>query len=92
AGLFSAVSSAFIVQAQSSLSLDTSDIKNDLLMIIAQAINPTVFFFFFFNQSHELSPSTGPASPGPDLWSQAFGYASLSTNLLAAFGAVLGKQ
>ncbi|KIJ37826.1 hypothetical protein M422DRAFT_161965, partial [Sphaerobolus stellatus SS14] len=86
ASLFSAVSSAFIVQAQSSLSPDPSDTTNELLMIVAHIINATIFP----NQPLVLTPSTGPETSV--VWAQAFGYASPSMSLLAAFGAVIGKQ
>ncbi|KIJ48939.1 hypothetical protein M422DRAFT_247315 [Sphaerobolus stellatus SS14] len=55
-------------------------------MIIAHTINTPIFP----NQSLNITPPTGPNSSL--VLSQAFGYASLSTSLLAAFGAVLGKQ
>jgi len=42
------------------------------------------------NQMDIVPPWTGPGSV--DLWIQSLAYASLGTSLLAAFGAVLGKQ
>ncbi|KIJ35934.1 hypothetical protein M422DRAFT_180006, partial [Sphaerobolus stellatus SS14] len=80
-GLFSAVNSVFIVQAQSSLSPNPIDKTNGLLMIVAHVMNTTVFP----GQPFSLTPQSGPetsivwATPG-------FGYASLSTSLLTAFG------
>ncbi|KIJ46947.1 hypothetical protein M422DRAFT_96507, partial [Sphaerobolus stellatus SS14] len=86
AGLFSAVSSAFIVDMESALQPDPSDTANALLMIIAQNTGSLIFS----NQTLSLPIWTGP---GPfQLAIQCLAYLSLSLSLLSAFGAVLAKQ
>ena len=86
AGLFSAVSSAFIVNMQSSLSPNASDMTNALLKILVNKIDNTTFPA----QEAALPVWTGPGST--IIWIQTLAYTSLSSSLLAAFGAVLGKQ
>ena len=86
AGLFSAVSSAFIVNMQSSLMPSASDTTNALLKILVNKIDNTTFP----PQEVALPVWTGPSST--IIWTQTLAYASLSSSLLAAFGAVLGKQ
>jgi Family of unknown function (DUF6535) len=86
AGLFSAVSSAFIVNMQSSLSPIPSDTTNSLLMILINTINSSTFPA----QQASLPVWNGPSST--TIWIQTLAYTSLSSSLLAAFGAVLGKQ
>ncbi|EGN94187.1 hypothetical protein SERLA73DRAFT_16588, partial [Serpula lacrymans var. lacrymans S7.3] len=86
-GLFAAVSTSFIVAMESSLSPDPSDTTNALLMQLVQVA--------LGNITTAGSSSAPPIWTGPsqtDIWIQAISYASLSTTLLAAFGAVLGKQ
>ncbi|KAH7918114.1 hypothetical protein BV22DRAFT_917404 [Leucogyrophana mollusca] len=86
AGLFSAVSTSFLTAMQSSLSPDPTDTTNALLMQVVHALNNTAF------AGKNLEP---PAwnGPGPTMiWVQSLIYASLSASLLAALGAVLGKQ
>jgi Family of unknown function (DUF6535) len=86
AGLFSAVSSAFIVNMESSLSPIASDTTNALLMILINTINSTTF---------PAQQAVLPVWNGPNpttIWIQTLAYTSLSSSLLAAFGAVLGKQ
>ncbi|KAH7923688.1 hypothetical protein BV22DRAFT_566534 [Leucogyrophana mollusca] len=86
AGLFSAVSTAFLTAMQSSLSADPTDTTNALLMQVVHALNNSTF------AGQNLEP---PAwnGPGPTMtWVQSLIYASLSASLLAALGAVLGKQ
>ncbi|KAF8527080.1 hypothetical protein JB92DRAFT_2699464, partial [Gautieria morchelliformis] len=86
AGLFSAVSSAFIVSMTTSLSPDPSDTTNALLkLLINKVANGT-----FSDQDASLPVWTGPSST--IIWIQSLAYTSLATSLLAAFGAVLGKQ
>ncbi|KAH7923072.1 hypothetical protein BV22DRAFT_1016048, partial [Leucogyrophana mollusca] len=85
-GLFSAVSSTFITSMQSSLSADPTATTNVLLMQLIRTANTTAFS----GQNLDL-----PAWDGPGLtiiWVQSLIYASLSASLLAALGAVLGKQ
>jgi hypothetical protein len=86
-GLFSAVSTSFIVAMQINLIPNPIDTTNALLMQLVQ--------IGVGNISAVFTPAT-PAST----WSaaatilriQAIAYANLSMSLLAAFGAVLGKQ
>ncbi|KIJ57422.1 hypothetical protein M422DRAFT_130493, partial [Sphaerobolus stellatus SS14] len=86
AGLFSAVSSAFIIQMQSQP--DPMDQTNALLTILVQGtFNKT------FTDAPFVLPSAPGSNPGPLIIAeQALGYLSLSLSLLAAFGAVIGKQ
>ena len=86
AGLFSAVSSAFIVNMESSLSPNPSDTTNSLLMILINKIDNNTFP----PQQASLPVWNGPSSTS--IWVQTLAHTSLSTSLLAAFGAVLGKQ
>ncbi|KAG1888082.1 hypothetical protein F4604DRAFT_1522384, partial [Suillus subluteus] len=82
AGLFSAVNSTFIVAMQP----NAGDTTNDLLLhLIEIAVDP--------NGVHDisnLSSSTGYTSS--TVWMQVLAYASLTFSVLAAFGAVWGKQ
>ncbi|KIK40242.1 hypothetical protein CY34DRAFT_60415, partial [Suillus luteus UH-Slu-Lm8-n1] len=84
-GLFSAVSTSFVVAMQSSLSPNPIDTTNTLIAQLVQiglgnlAAVPTV-------PASTWSPST------MTLRIQMIAYTSLSMSLLAAFGAVLGKQ
>ncbi|KAG0695693.1 hypothetical protein DFH29DRAFT_764813, partial [Suillus ampliporus] len=87
-GLFSAVSAAFIVAMESNLSSDPSDTTNALLTQLVQ-----------LGLGNLTAAGSTPAAPA-SMWSpamsdiriQMIAYASLSMSLLAAFGAVLGKQ
>lgn len=83
AGLFSAVNSAFIVGMQP----NPGDTTNALLLhlILITAGDPNVV-----HDISSLSSSTSFSSS--TVWMQALGYASLASSVLAAFGAVLGKQ
>ncbi|KAG1843854.1 hypothetical protein C8R48DRAFT_546067, partial [Suillus tomentosus] len=87
-GLFSAVSTSFIVAMGSNLSPDPSDTTNALLKQLVQ--------IGLGNLAEAGSKPADPASTwsltAPTLWIQMIAYASLSMSLLAAFGAVLGKQ
>ncbi|KAG2157159.1 hypothetical protein DEU56DRAFT_722387, partial [Suillus clintonianus] len=86
-GLFSAVSTSFIIAMESRLSPDPSDTTNALLAQLVQIGMGT------------LAAGSTPAAPA-STWSpstadvkiQVIAYASLCMSLLAAFGAVLGKQ
>jgi Family of unknown function (DUF6535) len=86
AGLFSAVSSAFIVNMESGLSPSASDTTNALLMILINKVDNGTFS----DQDAALPVWRGPSYT--TIWIQTLAYASLSTSLLAAFGAMLGKQ
>lgn len=86
AGLFSAVNTSFIVNMQSNLNPDPFRTTNALLGMLLQTANSS--FVPQFDQ---------PYAPwqGPDtliIWIQSLIYASLCASLLAALGAVLGKQ
>jgi hypothetical protein len=88
AGLFSAVSTSFIVGMEPSLSPNPSDTTNALLMMLIHAIDNSTFGGQDANLG--LPPWHGPGSS--IIWIQTLMYASLSTSLLAALGAMLGKQ
>ena len=86
AGLFSAVSSAFIVNMQSSLSPSASDTTIAILKILVNKID---------NDTFPAQEATLPVWTGPStttIWIQTLVYTSLSSSLLAAFGAMLAKQ
>jgi Family of unknown function (DUF6535) len=86
AGLFSSVSSAFIVNMESSLSPQPSDTTNALLKVLINKVDNGTFS----QQEASLPIWTGPSSTV--IWIQSLVYTSLSMSLLAAFGGVLGKQ
>ena len=71
---------------QSSLSPNASDTTNALLKILVNKIDNTTFPA----QEAALPVWTGPSTT--IIWVQTLAYTSLSSSLLAAFGAVLGKQ
>ncbi|KAG1847179.1 hypothetical protein DFJ58DRAFT_622156, partial [Suillus subalutaceus] len=81
AGLFSAANTAFIIAMQPNPLDTTNALLVQLIQITLQgpsAAQPAI-----------LSSSTSYYS---NFWIQAVSYMSLSLSLLAAFGAVLGKQ
>ncbi|KAG0692595.1 hypothetical protein DFH29DRAFT_771631, partial [Suillus ampliporus] len=83
AGLFSAVNSTFIIGMQP----NPGDTINALLLYLIQIVADGP------NAAHDvsgLSSSTGYSSSM--IWMQTLSYASLAFSVLAAFGAVLGKQ
>ncbi|KAG0709192.1 hypothetical protein DFH29DRAFT_793502, partial [Suillus ampliporus] len=82
AGLFSVVNSGFIIAMQPN-PLDTTN------ALLVQLIQVTVYGPSAA-QPAIISPSTSYSSS--DFWMQALAYMSLALSLLAAFGAVLGKQ
>jgi Family of unknown function (DUF6535) len=86
AGLFSAVSAAFIVNLESNLSPSETKTTNVLLMVLINKIDNGTFP----EQDLGLPVSQGLSST--QIWIQTLAHASLSTSLLAAFGAVLAKQ
>ncbi|KAG2360011.1 hypothetical protein BDR07DRAFT_177173 [Suillus spraguei] len=86
AGLFSAVNTGFIVQMQSNLSPDPLSTTNVLLGMLLQATNSS----FVPQSTQPYAPWQGPGSSV--IWVQSLTYASLCASLLAALGAVLGKQ
>ncbi|KAG2054240.1 hypothetical protein BDR06DRAFT_863029, partial [Suillus hirtellus] len=87
-GLFSTVSTSFIVMMGSNLSSDPSNTMNALLKQLMQ--------IGLGNLTEAGSKPADPASTwsltAVTLWIQMIAYASLSMSLLAAFRAVLGKQ
>ncbi|KAG1860930.1 hypothetical protein F4604DRAFT_1626711, partial [Suillus subluteus] len=87
-GLFSATITSFIVAMESILSPDPSDTTNALLTQLVH-----------IGLGNLTAAGSTPANPAPtwspavpDVGIQMIAYASLSMSLLAAFGAVLGKQ
>ena len=86
AGLFSAVTSAFIIEAQSHLQPNPNDETAALLRVLIHKIDDTTFG----NDPPALPQWTGP--PHAMVQVQAILYASLAASLLSAFLAMLGKQ
>lgn len=84
AGLFSAISSAFIVSMESNLGPSPSDTTNAKILI-SKVDNGT-----FSVQDASLPVWAGPSSM--EVWVHTLVYLSLSTSLLAGFGAVVCKQ
>ena len=86
AGLFSAVSSAFVIDAQSKLEPDPNEMTAAYLRILIHTMNDSLF--------PDANPSsvvwTGP--PSEVVTVQSLLYASLTTSLFVAFLAMLGKQ
>ena len=86
AGLFSAVSSAFIIDVRSKLEPDPNDMTAAYMQILIHAVNSSLF--------PDANPNsvtwTGP--PPETVTVQSLLYASLATSLFAAFLAMLGKQ
>ncbi|KAG1795008.1 hypothetical protein EV424DRAFT_1334980, partial [Suillus variegatus] len=87
-GLFSAVSTSFIVAMESNLSPDPSDTTNALLKQLVQIGLGNLTEA----GSAPVDPASGWSPTAPTLWIQTIAYGSLSMSLLAAFGAVLGMQ
>ena len=87
AGLFSAVTSAFIVEVNSELQPDPNQETAALLRVILYNMNNTTFG----NDIPTIpQPWTGP--PRAIVQVQAILYASLAASLFSAFLAMLGKQ
>ena len=87
AGLFSAVSSAFVVDVQSNLQPDPNEQSEAYLRAILLSLNPSIV--------PDEKPSVPPAwngPPGEIVTTLNLLYASLLMSLLAAFVAMLGKQ
>ncbi|KIJ30652.1 hypothetical protein M422DRAFT_92787, partial [Sphaerobolus stellatus SS14] len=88
AGLFSTVSSAFIIQMQADLQPDATETTNSLLALL---VNGTLNRDF--TNMLIILPSSLGFNPQPlIIGKQALGYLSLSLSLLVAFGVVLRKQ
>ncbi|KAF8840027.1 hypothetical protein BDN67DRAFT_880911, partial [Paxillus ammoniavirescens] len=88
AGLFSAVSASFLTGQAPNLSQDQTLVTNQLLVMLVNAIDNTTLPAQ--NITISSFPWNGPQSTV--VWSQSLNYASLSVSLLAAMGAMLGKQ
>ena len=86
AGLFSAITSAFILDVQPQLQPDPNDETAALLRVLIHKIDNTTFG----NDTPTLPQWTGP--PHTIVQVQAILYASLAASLLSAFLAMLGKQ
>ncbi|KAJ7148142.1 hypothetical protein C8R43DRAFT_889164, partial [Mycena crocata] len=86
AGLFSAVSSAFIIQIQPELQPDPNEINQALMRILIHGSNSSLFP----NAETAILAAFVPSSLV--LTAQILLYISLSCTLLAALLAVLGKQ
>ena len=86
AGLFSAVTSAFIVQVQPQLQPDTGEETASLLRVLVHKIDNTAFG----GDVPTIPQWLGP--PRTIIQVQAVLYASLATSLFSAFLAMLGKQ
>ncbi|KAJ7484183.1 hypothetical protein FB451DRAFT_1028090, partial [Mycena latifolia] len=87
AGLFSAVSSAFIIQIQPELQPSPNDMNQALMHLLIHTVNGSIF-----SGPELLSSPPPPAPPALVLVAQSLLYVSLSCTLLAALLAVLGKQ
>ncbi|KIJ53086.1 hypothetical protein M422DRAFT_155657, partial [Sphaerobolus stellatus SS14] len=88
AGLFSAVSSTFIVQMEGALQPDPNTTTDALLAFLIQQTGNGTSLPIVVQAA--LQPWDGPGSSV--LWTQSLAYLSLGLSLLAGFGAVLGKQ
>jgi hypothetical protein len=86
AGLFSAVTSAFIIEVHSHLQQDPNDVTAALLRVLLYKIDNTTFG----NDPPTLPQWSGP--PRTIVHVQTILFASLATSLLSAFFAMLGKQ
>ena len=86
AGLFSAVTSAFIIQVHSQLQPDPNEETSALLRVLIHKIDNTTFG----GDVPPLPQWTGP--PRTAIQVQCIMYASLTASLLSAFLAMLGKQ
>ena len=86
AGLFSAVTSAFIIEINSQLQPDPNDETAALLRVLIYKIDNTTFG----NNPPGLPQWTGP--PRAIVQVQTILFASLSVSLFSAFLAMLGKQ
>ncbi|KAJ7262505.1 hypothetical protein C8J57DRAFT_980844, partial [Mycena rebaudengoi] len=85
AGLFSAVSSAFIIQIQPELQQDPNEVTQQLLRILIHSANQSLF-----SGIDMAEPNSGATTT--IIIVQSLLYASLSCTLLAALLTVLGKQ
>ena len=86
AGLFSAVSSAFIVDVESKLQPDPNEMTAAYMRILIHAVNSSLFP----DADPKSAAWTGP--PPEMVIVQSLLYVSLATSLFAAFLSMLGKQ
>ncbi|KAH7920196.1 hypothetical protein BV22DRAFT_977004, partial [Leucogyrophana mollusca] len=87
-GLFSAVNTSFIVAMEPNLGPNPTVKTNHLLEVLIHAVSNSTY-------AAESFPIDIPPWSGPGIsviWVQTLIYASLAASLLAALGAVLGKQ
>ena len=87
AGLFSAVSSAFVIAVQTNLQPDPNQQSVAILRLILLALNQSAIL----NESLAVPPVQGNP-PTEIVTASGLMYASLLISLLAAFVAMLGKQ
>ena len=87
AGLFSAVSSAFVIDVYPKLQPDSNDQSAALLRALLITLNQSSVLHTSF-----AAPPVQEDPPGEIITSTALLYASLLISLLAAFIAMLGKQ
>ncbi|OAX34471.1 hypothetical protein K503DRAFT_675967, partial [Rhizopogon vinicolor AM-OR11-026] len=83
AGLFSAVNSTFIIGMQPNPGDTTNALMVQMMQILVSGPDAGI-------DISNLSSSTD--YPSSTVWMQTLAYASLSFSVLAAFGAVMGKQ
>ena len=86
AGLFSAVSSAFIIDVQSKLEPDPNEMTAAYMRILIHTMNNSLF------PDADPTSATWTGPPPAIVTVQSLLYASLTTSLFAAFLAMLGKQ
>ncbi|KAJ6523434.1 hypothetical protein DFH09DRAFT_1420794, partial [Mycena vulgaris] len=86
AGLFSAVSSAFIIQIQPELQPNPNDMNQALMRLLIHSVNASIF------SGPDVLIQDAPTPPRLVVVAQSLLYVSLSCTLLAALLAVLGKQ
>ncbi|KAJ8597103.1 hypothetical protein M405DRAFT_713062, partial [Rhizopogon salebrosus TDB-379] len=84
-GLFSAVNTAFIISNGPNTGNATNALLTQIIMLMVMESNG-----ISIGDSFPLPDP--PAYSGGQNWFQTLAYSSLSFSLLAAFGAVLGKQ
>ncbi|KAJ7683427.1 hypothetical protein B0H17DRAFT_903063, partial [Mycena rosella] len=85
-GLFSAVSSAFIIQIQPELQPDPIDMNQALMRLLIHMVNGSIF------SAQDIQIPKSSAPPTLVIVAQSLLYISLSCTLLAALLAVLGNQ
>ncbi|KAG8918040.1 hypothetical protein FRC02_002700 [Tulasnella sp. 418] len=87
AGLFSAINTAFIVESMKDLKRDQSEATNDLLRILIRNLHdPSAY------SPKDIQAPAKFATPKEAAQVNSLFFASLLCALLAALGAVMGKQ